>query len=185
MTKLAKLESKRHGRVVSRKVHFRKYEAFKKRDKKVRAAYHLRKMRADNKAVKKLNRAINAEEQRIAKLRIDWNGLDPVGGPKLREVLRYGLNNAPGTYVTSTNGGTHAPTSHHYNNDAVDIGASTTAQKVEFQKAVYKKFGASVFAELFGPNNYPAVKNGNTYTLSEGDGNETLHDTHFHMAILN
>lgn len=186
MANLDLLEGKRAKRVSSQKKHYEEWQRHKSKGRARRAAWHLRKFRADRKAVRKLITLIDAEEQRRADLRIDWNGLEPVGGKKLREVIRWGLNRNPACCVTSTNGGTHTTTSYHYRDQAVDIGArdpGDTAAKVKFQLDIYTHFGASVFAELFGPQNYPWVKNGSVISGVEGDALETLHDTHVHVAI--
>jgi len=183
VSRLDKLEQKRDARAGKRRYHYKKFEHFKKHDRTVRRDYHLRRFNAQKKPIQKLNRLIDKEEQRIESLRINWNGCDPVGGSDLRKVIRWALNNFD-VYVTSTNGGTHSTTSHHYNNDAVDLGANTQAEKDRCHRAILKKFGPGIFAELFGPENDCFVKNGVTYTDVEGGFNEQLHDNHIHVAIL-
>lgn len=138
---------------------------------------HLKAFRVQKRAVKKLKKILG----RLPK-EIDWNGCAPVGGPNLQKALLWALANYD-VYVTSTNGGTHTPTSYHYRNQAVDIGADSTQAKIRCQHGLYIHFGASFFAELFGPDNYPWVKNGVTYAEPEGTALENLHDTHVHMAV--
>lgn len=130
-------------------------------------------------AVRKLKRLV--KRAKLA-LRIDWNGHTPVGGKNLRKVIRYALANFD-VYITSTNGGTHSTTSYHYRNQAVDIGSNSAAEKVRCQKALLKKFGPGMFAELFGPDNGAWVKDGSQYTARDGDALETQHDDHIHAAV--
>lgn len=184
MSKLDRLEAKRTRRVRDRRRHYLRWKELKAQGRRVRAAYHRVRLRRDKRAIQKLNRLIDAEEQRIASLRIDWNGKDPVGGPRLRAAVRHGLRKSPACYITSTNGGVHSPTSHHYQDEAVDIGAPSTGAKYAFQRAVFDKFGAGYFAELFGPANYPWVKNGVAYTALEHSAIEDQHDNHVHMAVI-
>lgn len=135
-------------------------------------------------AAKAHTRAIRKLKQILRKLfrRIDWNGKAPVGGPNLRKAVRYALNNFD-VYITSTNGGTHTPTSYHYRNQAVDIGSDSADEKARCQRALLVEFGPLYFAELFGPDNGYFVKNGSQYVATEGEFNENLHDDHIHMAI--
>lgn len=184
MSKLSDLQKKRSVRVTKRKRHYARYLRFRATKKRVRRNFQFKRFKQQIKAIEKLDWLIDKEEARLKGARINWNGCAPVGGPNLRAVLRYGLNENSGCYVTSTNGGVHTPTSYHYRNEAVDIGASTTDQKIKFQHDIYDRFGAGMFAELFGPDNSPWVKNGSTYSEGEGTPLETLHDTHVHFAVI-
>jgi hypothetical protein len=83
--------------------------------------------------------------------------------------------------VTSTTGGTHSSTSHHYHRPlgwAVDLIFATVAQMEEFQHfaADHTPNGASDFLELFGPAGF-YVKNGSTVLAHFPD-----HDDHIHAA---
>ena len=89
-----------------------------------------------------------------------------------------------GLYVTSTTGGRHSPTSHHYSKPlgrAVDV-AGPWDRMVAFQRAESAK-RAGEYLELFGPDNAAQVKNGQRFGFSEGEALENMHDTHVHGAL--
>jgi hypothetical protein len=92
-----------------------------------------------------------------------------------------------GLICTSTTGGKHAPTSYHYRHMAADLGHAKPGSVeavnalTKFQRAEYTKQPGRYY-ELFGPDNYANVKNGNHLTLPEGSPLEELHDNHVHGA---
>ncbi len=94
-------------------------------------------------------------------LRIDWNGCPPLPlrRRKLRRAARIALRH--GCYITATTNGVHAPGSYHYSGRAIDFGSSSASNAPEkkAQAAIYGKFGARKFRELFGPKSF-YVKNG-------------------------
>lgn len=120
--------------------------------------------------------------------RIDWNGCTPI--PKRfkrqRKAVRWVLRKVPGVYVSSTLR-TSSDTYHgtRLGPRATDLGSGDPSETPErkAQHALYEKFGPEAFLELFGPDNYPWVKNGFTYTASEGEMLETLHDNHTHFVM--
>ena len=94
--------------------------------------------------------------------------------------------NKAGLFVTSTTGGGHAATSHHFpqNNadglgHAVDL-AGTLDEMIAFQKKAAKQFPRAL--ELFGPANSPWIKNGQVTSGAEGTDLENQHDNHVHLA---
>ena len=76
--------------------------------------------------------------------------------------------------VTSTNGGTHSPTSWHYSCRAVDI-AGPYDGMIGFQKWLAENRGAGCL-EIFGPDSY-YYKNGSKY-----QGAFPAHGDHIHYA---
>ena len=94
-----------------------------------------------------------------------------------------------GLVVTSTNDGSHAATSYHYRDRAVDFGlpgplVNTSEGRdrlVRFQRALARQPGG--LSELFGPDNAANVKNGRRISLAEGTALENQHDNHVHVAI--
>lgn len=177
--KLSRLEDRRKARVRSRKKHYAKYVYHRKHDNPRRRDYNLRKFRADKKAIRKLDRLIAAEKQRIADARrIDWNGYPPLTHKPLLAAVRVALT-VDGLYVSSTNGGSHSPTSWHYKDRAVDFGSNESDESPEkrAQQRLLERFGASYFAELFGPCDWH-VKNGVLYPYPFPD-----HDDHLHLAV--
>ena len=94
---------------------------------------------------------------------------------KLRSAIAVGVT-VFGCYVTSTkrNWGT---TSYHEVWKALDMAG---ARMADFQRWLVKNRPGAL--EVFGPDNSAFVKNGQRYTATEGDGNETLHDNHTHYA---
>lgn len=111
--------------------------------------------------------------------RIDWNGHPPlpIYRRKLRRAARIVIRK--GGYITSTSDGTHAPGSWHYSKRAIDFGSNDPTNGVEarIQDAIYTKFGARKFKELFGPRSY-YVKNGVRFT-----GVFPGHSDHGHVAF--
>jgi hypothetical protein len=101
--------------------------------------------------------------------------------PAAKEFIVRAVN--AGLYVTSTTGGTHAPTSYHYARPlgrAVDV-AGPWEKMIAFQRAESAE-RAGIYLELFGPDNAVQVKNGQRFGFSEGQPLENLHDTHVHGA---
>ena len=116
--------------------------------------------------------------------KINWNGHPKIRGNwRLKRVIRYALYKYD-VYITSTSDGVHSPTSYHYSGQAVDFGSNRHTPKVRLHRGLYKKFKKKGwFAELFGPVNKLFVKNNVRYTIREGDGLESSHDNHVHVAI--
>lgn len=93
-----------------------------------------------------------------------------------------------GLVPTSTTGGQHAPTSHHYSGRAVDVGLRPhqvgtrrgRAKLIRFQRQEARH--PERYAELFGPDNHACVKDRTRITLREGTPLEDLHDNHVHGA---
>lgn len=99
-----------------------------------------------------------------------------------RAIIR-GVNH--GLIVTSTTDGVHATNSWHETKPlgkAVDMAGPGIAAEVDYQRDLIRGLGASRFNEIFGPDNFANVKNGQVITLIEGSGLEELHDTHIHIA---
>lgn len=102
-----------------------------------------------------------------------------------REIMR-GV--AAGLMVTSTTGGQHAKTSHHYTGRAVDLGllprqVGTRRGRelmVRHQRACARH--PERYLEVFGPDNRACVKNRQRITLAEGTPLEQNHDDHVHVA---
>src|SRR5690606_11909126 len=69
------------------------------------------------KARRYIRSLIRLVKKRIKEERIDWRGHEPLSNPRLLRALRVALE-TPGLYVTSTTGGKHSPTSHHYSGNA-------------------------------------------------------------------
>lgn len=177
--KLSKLRSRRAKRVKKRQRHYRKYVSFRGAGKDNRARWQLKRFRWQKKAIRKLDKIIAAEKARILEQhRIDWNGYPRLTHPPLLKAVRAALT-VNGLYVTSTNGGTHSPSSWHYRDRAVDFGSSGPGEGPEIaaQRLLLDKFGASYFAELFGPDPW-YVKNGVVYT-----GVFPAHGDHLHIAV--
>jgi hypothetical protein len=114
----------------------------------------------------------------------DFNGHAANVTDLIKEVIVAA--NKAGLFVTSTTGGGHASTSHHFpqNNadglgHAVDL-AGTLNEMVAFQKKAAKQFPHAL--ELFGPANSPWIKNGQVISGVEGTALENQHDNHVHMA---
>lgn len=177
--KLSDLRKRRAKRIEARKKHYRKYVKFRAKKQKVRTKYHLKRFRWQKKAIRKLDRLIAAERARILQEhRIDWNGYPRLTHPPLLDAVRKALT-VDGLYVTSTNGGTHSSTSWHYKDRAVDFGSSGPGEgpEIEAQRLLLEVFGASYFAELFGPDPW-YVKNGVVY-----QGVFPAHGDHLHVAV--
>jgi hypothetical protein len=99
-----------------------------------------------------------------------------------------------GLYVTSTyegypGDGVHTSTSGHYVQNQPDgkarcwdAGAGSRAPMVKAQIREARRAGAFL-TEMFGPDNTFNYKNGIQFSLVEGSGLETLHDTHKHTWI--
>lgn len=129
------------------------------------------------------------------KAKIDWNGhpkIPPVtrAQRRLRKMLRWVQHFHPEVYVTSTHDGVHASRSLHGQWSprrifwkAVDLGSSSTENKVRVQNGIFNNFPHEWFAEFFGPANYPWISGGHVFTASEGSGIETQHDTHVHAGL--
>jgi len=114
----------------------------------------------------------------------DFNGQPANVTDLIKEVIVAA--NKAGLFVTSTTGGGHAATSHHFakNNadglgHAVDL-AGTLDEMVGFQKKAVKQFPKAL--EIFGPANSPWIKNGQVISGAEGTALENLHDNHVHVA---
>lgn len=127
--------------------------------------------------------------QRRKRLRINWNGKKPL--PLRRVALRRAIRRAQRGHlvVTSTSGGTHAPTSYHFVEKAVDLASWSRPDMVRFQRAEYmrsedrrKRTGRPLWTELFGPDNNLCISRGKPVTLAEHSALEDLHDTHVHLA---
>lgn len=105
--------------------------------------------------------------------RIDWNGYPQISDRKVRRVIRY-AQRKHGFVITSTTGGSHSPTSWHYQGKAVDgICSNMSACQVDLEQ----HFGAAYFLELFGPApRY--VKNGYTSIGAAFPD----HQDHIHIA---
>lgn len=119
------------------------------------------------------------KRKRRRRVRIDWNGCQPIPiyRRKLRRAARIAIKQ--GCYITSTTGGTHAPGSYHYFGRAIDFGSSSVSNSPEkrAQAAISRKIGNRKIAELFGPKNY-WVKNGVRHS-----GTFPGHHDHLHCAI--
>jgi hypothetical protein len=101
----------------------------------------------------------------------------------VKRVIVRGINH--GLVVTSTTDGGHATTSFHFvkpKGKAVDMAGPGVEAEIEFQRDLIKHNGAARFNEIFGPDNFANVKNGQRITLVEGSGLEQMHDTHIHVA---
>lgn len=172
------LNERRNKRVKKRKRHYRKYVNFRAKKQPKRRDYHLRKFQAQIEAIEKIDRLIAAEKERIEERRIDWNGKPALTHAPLIRAVRAALT-VSGLYVASTNGGTHSPTSWHYQNRAVDFGSNDTSENPEkaAQELLLQRFGAHYFAELFGPCDWYA-KNGVVYR-----GTFPNHGYHLHVAV--
>lgn len=100
----------------------------------------------------------------------------------IREVIEEA--NDLGLYVTSTTDGVHSPTSYHSSGRAVDVAAPMTTAGIKlmkkFQRRANKKWPGA--REIFGPDNTAFIKNGQKYTIREGDPLEDQHDNHVHVA---
>lgn len=107
--------------------------------------------------------------------RVDWNGYPRIRGRKIRRAIR--IAHAYGLVVTSTTGGTHSPTSWHYQGRAVDVASGSSYNMKRAQKALVREFGTDTFLELFGPASW-YVKNGDKYQGAFPD-----HGDHVHIAI--
>jgi hypothetical protein len=102
--------------------------------------------------------------------------------------LRTLIQRAPefGLVVTSTNDGTHAATSNHYRDLAVDFGVTSdlagtpehTRRLKRFQEAMLKE--APHLLELFGPIRDSGVKNGRRIVIDERLWRQHLN--HVHVA---
>lgn len=165
MAALPKVRGKLRKRIAARK---RQGRLFKKTGR----AGHAKAVRRHNTAIKKLKRLI----RRL--MRIDWMGKEPVKGREIRDAARVALS-VPGVYVTSTTGGTHSPTSYHYQGRAIDFGSDdwTNARETQAQARLADEFGDAYFTELFGPANW-YVKDGVRYA-----GTFPAHHDHLHLAI--
>lgn len=125
-------------------------------------------------------------QRQIRQGRIDWNGCEPLplSRRKTRRALRWVLDQDLGVYVSSTvrydSVTYHGPSQRR----AVDLGSDDPSERPErrAQRALFNRFGAAYFLELFGPENGPWVKNGVSYVATEGEYLETLHDNHTHFA---
>lgn len=179
MKRLNKLQGKRDRRKVRREKHYRRYVKRRAAGKKIRAAWQLKQFRRQKKAIRKLDRLIAEEQARLRKARaIDWNGHPALTYPLLLKAIRTALV-APGLYITSTTGGTHAPTSWHYSGKAFDAGSNAGDEEPEViaQNLLLDTYGASYFAELFGPAGW-YVKNGVFFR-----GTFPGHGDHLHVAV--
>ncbi len=124
--------------------------------------------------------------RRIRQGRIDWNGCEPLplSRRKARRAAAFILAEVEGLYISSTVRADsvtyHAP----WLRRAIDFGSDDPDEVPErlAQRRLLERFGAAFFLELFGPDNPNWVKNGETFTATEGDFLETLHDNHTHMA---
>lgn len=172
------LNERRRKRVRKRKRHYRRYVNFRAKKQPKRRDYHLKKFRQQVEAIEKIDRLIAAEKERVKERRIDWNGKAALSHEPLLTTVRAALA-VSGLYVASTNGGTHSPTSWHYQNRAVDFGSNDPSEKPEkaAQELLLKRFGAHYFAELFGPCDW-YVKNGVVYR-----GTFPAHGDHLHVAV--
>lgn len=143
---------------------------------------HRRSWREAGFALRRLNKLL----ERIRKGRIDWNGCEPlpVSRRKARRAAKWVLSEVDGLYISSTvrydSVTFHGPQQRR----AIDFGSNDSSERPEreAQHLLLAHFGAEYFLELFGPDNEGWVKNGSTYTASEGEYLETLHDNHTHMA---
>lgn len=151
--------------------------------RKTHQAGHRKAAAQHGRAMRKLAKLI---QRKIREGRIDWNGCEPLplSRRKARRAARWALNNVEGLYISSTvrydSDTYHGPSQRR----AVDFGSDDPSELPErqAQHRLYDHFGPSYFLELFGPDNAEWVKNGVTYTASEGEYLETLHDNHTHMA---
>lgn len=173
---IADLKARRRKRVRKRKHHYRKYVAARARKQHRRREYQLRKFREQKRAIRKLARLIEKEKKRART--IDWNGRNPLTHEPLLRAVRVALT-VDGLYVTSTNGGSHSPTSWHYQDRAVDFGSDDGSETPEkkAQELLLDEFGADYFAELFGPCGWH-IKNGVYKPYPFPD-----HGDHLHLAV--
>jgi hypothetical protein len=177
---LVKLRKKRAKRVKSRKRHYRRFTEHRAAGRNARAKWQLKRFRWDRNAVRKIDRLIAQERDRIRKERlIDWEGNEKLSFVPLLAAVRTALT-VDGLYVTSTTGGTHSSTSYHYQAKAVDFGSSGPGETPEItaQRLLLDTYGASYFAELFGPDPW-YVKNGVVYR-----GVFPAHGDHLHVAVI-
>lgn len=147
-------------------------ERQRKLAKKTKKRGHRRAVKAHTRAIKKLKRLIKRAR------RINWNGNQPVPGRELRDAARVALS-VQGTYITSTTGGVHSPTSYHYQSRAIDFGSDdwSNRKEAQAQARLVDEFGDRYFTELFGPANW-YIKNGVRYP-----GTFPGHHDHLHVAI--
>ena len=179
MSKLNQLREKRRRRVARRRKHYAKWVRFKKANRKIRRNYQLRQFNRQVKAIRKLDRLIKQELERLARVRINWNGCPRLEFKPLLKAVRFALHSADGLYITATTNGTHAPGSWHYQKRAVDFGSSGPGEspEIEAQNALLNAFGADYFEELFGPDQF-FIKNGVIYP-----GVFPGHGDHLHVAV--
>jgi hypothetical protein len=102
-------------------------------------------------------RLVRALKRVKARLIVDWNGHPPLRVKRLRKAVRVAARY--GLVVTSTTGGTHAPTSWHYKGRAVDLASGSVSDMAAAQAAIDRVVGRTNLLELFGPGR-PNVKNG-------------------------
>lgn len=173
---ISKLKAKRNKRRASLKKHSAAYDRLKK-SQKVRRAWRRRRIRWDKKAIIKLNGLI---KKAAAEQHVDWSGHPPLNYVPIVDAARFALNVSPGLFITATTDGTHSPGSWHYRSRAFDGGSDGSHgedPEKKAQQALLDKFGASHFAELFGPLPW-YVKNGVLYS-----GVFPGHSDHLHVAI--
>lgn len=172
---LSKLKAKRNKRRASLKKHSAAYDRLKK-SQKFRRAWQRRRIRADKKAIIKLNGLI---KKAAAELHVDWNGCPPLGYPPIVDAARTALR-VPGLFITATTNGTHSAGSWHYKSRAFDGGSDGSHgedPEKNAQQKLLDTYGASHFAELFGPLPW-YVKNGAIYS-----GVFPGHSDHLHVAV--
>ena len=162
------LRKKRERRKAGRRRQLKLFRRNKKPGNRKKAGEHGRAMKFLTRLITRLRR-----EQKV-----DWNGNAPLTHPPLLKAARVALA-VKGTYITSTTGGKHSPTSWHYKAKAFDIGSNGPGEKpeIEAQQRLLSQFGAGYFAELFGPDNW-YVKNGVKYS-----GVFPGHHDHLHVAV--
>lgn len=150
--------------------------------KKTRRGGHRKAYREAGFAMRKLKGLLN----QIRKGRIDWNGNEPLplSRRKMRRAAKWVLSEVDGLYISSTvrfdSVTYHGPSSRR----AIDFGSDDIAERPEREahSLLLEHFGPEYFLELFGPDNSGWVRNGSTFTASEGEFLETLHDNHVHAA---
>lgn len=165
---LPTLRKKRARRKAGRKRQLRLFRRTGRRGHRKQAGRHGRAMRFLSKLIARISR-----EQKV-----NWSGKPPLTYQPLVKAARTALS-VSGLYITSTTGGTHAPTSWHYFGHAFDAGSDATDEGPEkaAQQKLLDTYGAGYFAELFGPADW-YVKNGIKYT-----GTFPGHDDHLHVAV--
>lgn len=115
---------------------------------------------------------------------------------KLTPEAKHGmyLDFRDGNYITSTyegypGDGVHSTSSYHYIQNQPDgqarcwdAGAATREPMAKAQLREARRC-PNFLTEMIGPENSFEYKNGQRYTLPEGDPLETMHDNHKHTCI--